>query len=114
MSSLQQLKEMQRLLVQSACEAFTAADLSKSRSNSNTSAHNQSSAAGSFRSKAAANQSPRLERIDSLRKGRRSSSLCSIPRGGIIRSSPETVSGIKRSESIHVSQMLSPQLGEYL
>ncbi|XP_031563112.1 uncharacterized protein LOC116298715 [Actinia tenebrosa] len=106
-----QLKEMQRLLVQSACEAFTAADLSKSRSNSNASSHNQPTAAGSFRSKAASNQSPRLERINSLRNGRLSSSMCSIPRGGLVRSSTEGARGIKRSESIHVSRMLSPQLG---
>ena len=103
---------MQRLLVQSACEAFAAADLTKSRSNSGTSSVNQSTA--SCRSKSGS-ASPRVERVTRLRRGlyqnRRSSSLCSISGG---RGSPETRRGktsIRRSESTHLSRTLSPLLG---
>ena len=105
---------MQRLLVQSACEAFAAADITKSRSNSGASSINQGSASTSLRSKANV-QSPATERVSALRRGlfqhRRSSSLCSISGG---RGSPETGRGkhaIKRSESIHIARTLSPLLG---
>ena len=105
---------MQRLLVQSACEAFAAADISKSRSNSGVSSVNQSSTgASSIRSKSSVH-SPTIERVSTLRRGlfqhRRSSSLCSIS-GGC--GSPEIGRGrhaIKRSESIHLSRTLSPLL----
>ena len=106
---------MQRLLVQSACEAFAAADISKSRSNSGASSVNQSSTSTSVRSKSTV-QSPTTERVTALRRGlfqhRRSSSLCSISGG---RGSPEALRGkysIKRSESIHLSRTLSPLLGK--
>ncbi|KAL9975174.1 hypothetical protein ACROYT_G012301 [Oculina patagonica] len=109
-----ELKEMQRLLVQSACEAFAAADISKSRSNSGASSINQSSTSASVRSKSNVH-SPITERVSTLRRGlfqhRRSSSLCSISGG---RGSQETLRGkhssIKRSESIHLSRTLSPFL----
>ena len=106
---------MQRLLVQSACEAFAAADISKSRSNSGASSINQSSISASFRSKSNV-YSPITERVSALRRGlfqqRRSSSLCSISGG---RGSPEMGRGkhcIKRSESIHLSRTMSPLLGK--
>ena len=106
---------MQRLLVQSACESFAAADITKSRSNSGASSINQSSTSASIRSKSAVH-SPTTERVTALRRGlfqhRRSSSLCSISGG---RGSPETLRGkycIKRSESIHLSRTLSPLLGK--
>ena len=105
---------MQRLLVQSACEAFAAADITKSRSNSGASSINQGSVSSNVRSKAGV-QSPATERVSALRRGlfqhRRSSSLCSILGG---RGSPETGRGkqfIKRSESIHIARTLSPRLG---
>ena len=112
----QELKEMQRLLVQSACEAFAAADISKSRSNSGASSVNQSSTGtSSLRSKSVVH-SPKAERLSTLRRGhfqhKRSSSLCSISGG---RGSPGVVRGktfIRRSESIQLSRTLSPLLGE--
>ena len=114
-NSEQELKEMQRLLVQSACEAFAAADISKSRSNSGASSVNQSSTSASIRSKSNVH-SPATERVSALRRGlfqnRRSSSLCSISGG---RGSPEASRGkhcIKRSESIHLSRTSSPFLGK--
>ncbi|XP_032222674.2 uncharacterized protein LOC5521422 isoform X1 [Nematostella vectensis] len=100
-----QLKEMQRLLVQSACEAFYSTDLSKSRSNSGTSSCAHAPHAASIRS-------PRVCPSDSLRRGYRSSSLCSLSRG-LVRASPETIKGVgslRRSESIHMSRTLSPLL----
>ena len=113
---LQQLREMQRLLVQSACEAFVAADLSKSRSISGTSSTNHWAIPNSIRFKSSI-QSPRLERMALLQSGSfrryRSSSFCSIPdltvRGD---NSPSSVRrGIKRSESMHISGDYSPRLG---
>lgn len=109
-----ELKEMQRLLVQSACEAFAAADISKSRSNSGASSVNQSSTGtSSLRSKSVVH-SPKAERLSTLRRGhfqhKRSSSLCSISGG---RGSPGVVRGktfIRRSESIQLSRTLSPLL----
>lgn len=106
---------MQRLLVQSACEAFAAADISKSRSNSGTSSVNQSSSGTSnVRSKSI--YLPKLEKIANLRRElfqhKRSSSLCSIPGG---RCSPGMSRGknvIRRSESTQFSRTLSPLLGE--
>ncbi|XP_067053198.1 uncharacterized protein [Acropora muricata] len=108
-----ELKEMQRLLVQSACEAFAAADISKSRSNSGTSSVNQSSSGTSnVRSKSV--HLPKVERIANLRRElfqhKRSSSLCSIPGG---RCSPGMSRGknvIRRSESTQFSRTLSPLL----
>ena len=107
---------MQRLLVQSACEAFAATDITKSRSNSGASLINQSSTgASSVRSKSSVH-SPKVERVSTLRRGlfqhKRSSSLCSISGG---RGSPEIVRGkqpMKRSESIHLSRTQSPLLGK--
>ena len=107
---------MQRLLVQSACEAFAATDISKSRSNSGASSINQSSIGGSSLKSKSSVHSPTVERVSTLRRGllqhRRSSSLCSISGG---RGSPEVGRGkhaIQRSESIHLSRTLSPLLGK--
>ena len=104
---------MQRLLVQSACEAFAATDITKSRSNSGASLMNHTVSA---RTKSSAH-SPKVEKASNLRREllqpRRSSSLCSMSGG---HGSPEAVRGkrpIKRSESIHLSKAQSPLLGEY-
>ena len=106
--SWQTLKEMQRLLVQSACEAFVAADGPKSRSSSNASSTIQWSASSSFRSRSSAGSF----RQGSALQHRRSSSLCSI--ASMKGPGNRAKAAIHRSESIHLARTLSPLLGETL
>ena len=92
--------------MQSACEAFAAADVLKSRSSSTASSTNQWSASSSFRSKSSAGSFRQGASLHS----RRSSSLCSIAsnKAGTTRGR----AAIRRAESIHLSRTLSPLLGE--